>query len=47
VRRGIHDLLTRTGADELIINAAIFDQAARRRSYEIVAHIWTDADDEL
>jgi luciferase family oxidoreductase group 1 len=47
VRRGIHDLLTRTGADELIINAAIFDQAARRRSYEIVAQLWTDADDEL
>ena len=34
---GLSDFLARTGADELIIAAQIFDHAARLRSYEIVA----------
>ncbi len=37
VERGLSDFLDRTGADELIIAAQIFDHAARLRSYEIVA----------
>ncbi|MET0263585.1 MAG: LLM class flavin-dependent oxidoreductase [Rariglobus sp.] len=40
VRRGLEDLLARTQADEIIINAMIFDQTARRRSYEITANVW-------
>ena len=39
VRRGIDTLLAETGADELMITAQIFDQAARRRSFEIVAAV--------
>ena len=37
IGRGIADFIARTGADELMITAQIFDHAARRRSYEIVA----------
>jgi luciferase family oxidoreductase group 1 len=37
VRHGLSDFVTRTGADELIIAAQIFDHTARLRSYEIVA----------
>jgi luciferase family oxidoreductase group 1 len=37
VRRGLDDLIRRTGADELIITANIFDHAKRKRSFEIVA----------
>lgn len=40
VRRGLEALLAKTGADEIIINAMIFDPVARRRSYEIVADVW-------
>jgi luciferase family oxidoreductase group 1 len=40
VRGGLESLLVSTQADELIINAMIFDPAARRRSYEIVAQAW-------
>jgi luciferase family oxidoreductase group 1 len=40
VRRGLHEFVDRTAADELMINAIIFDQAARLRSYEIVADVW-------
>lgn len=47
VREGVRDLITRTGANEVIVNAAIFDQAARRRSYEIVARAWDEPDDQL
>jgi luciferase family oxidoreductase group 1 len=35
VRQGIQDFIARTGADELIIVAQVFDHAARLRSYEI------------
>jgi luciferase family oxidoreductase group 1 len=37
VRHGLSAFLARTGADELIIAAQIFDHTARLRSYEIVA----------
>ena len=39
VRRGLGAFIDRTGADELIISSAIFDQPARLRSYEIVAAV--------
>jgi luciferase family oxidoreductase group 1 len=39
VRRGVLDLLDQTGADELIVAAAIHDHAARLRSYEILAEV--------
>ena len=37
VGRGLESLLQETGADELIVTAQIYDQVARRRSFEIVA----------
>jgi luciferase family oxidoreductase group 1 len=37
VRRGLRSIIDRTGADELILAAQIFDHAARLRSYEIAA----------
>ena len=37
VREGIEQLVERTGADELIVAAAIHDHQARLRSYEILA----------
>ena len=39
VRLGIDTLLEQTRADELIVTAQIYDQAARARSYEIVAEV--------
>jgi luciferase family oxidoreductase group 1 len=39
VRAGLEALLASTQADELMINAMIFDHTARKRSYEIVAEI--------
>ena len=37
VRRGLAEFVSRTGADELMVTAQIFDHAARRRSFEILA----------
>ena len=37
VREGVQEFQRRTRADEIIVAAAIFDPAARRRSYEILA----------
>ena len=37
VRHGVQRLLDETGADELMVAAAIFDQGARIRSYEVLA----------
>jgi luciferase family oxidoreductase group 1 len=37
VRQGIGALIERTGADEIIVAAAIYDHPARLRSYEILA----------
>src|SRR5438132_9864698 len=39
VRRGLDDFIRRTGADELIVTANIFDHAKRKRSFEIVAEV--------
>jgi luciferase family oxidoreductase group 1 len=39
VRAGLAELVAETGADELIVAAGIFDQAARLRSYELLAEL--------
>jgi luciferase family oxidoreductase group 1 len=39
VRRGLEDLIARTGADELMVTANIYDHAKRKRSFEIVAEV--------
>ena len=39
VRRGLDAFLARTGADELMVTAQIFDHEARKRSYEILADV--------
>jgi alkanesulfonate monooxygenase SsuD/methylene tetrahydromethanopterin reductase-like flavin-dependent oxidoreductase (luciferase family) len=39
VRRGLERFLEVTGADELIVAAAIYDHAARLRSYELLAEV--------
>jgi luciferase family oxidoreductase group 1 len=36
VRRQVHEFVERTGADELIVTAQIYDHAARLRSYELL-----------
>ncbi|MFP7366643.1 hypothetical protein SFC07_12855 [Corynebacterium callunae] len=37
VKQGLADLATKTGADEILVQAEIFDHSARIRSYEITA----------
>jgi luciferase family oxidoreductase group 1 len=39
VRRGLQAFIARTEADELMITSAMFDPAARLRSFEIVAEV--------
>ncbi len=39
VREGLEGFLEQTGADELIVASAIYDHAARVRSYEILADV--------
>ncbi len=39
VRRGMEQFIARTGADEVIVAAAIYDHAARLRSYEILDEV--------
>jgi luciferase family oxidoreductase group 1 len=39
VRRGLDDFVRRTGADELMVTANIFDHTKRKRSFEIVAEV--------
>ena len=39
VRRGLDDFIGRTGADELMVTANIFDHAKRKQSFEIVAEL--------
>jgi len=39
VKRGLEAFLARTGVDELMVTAQIFDHAARLRSFEIVAAV--------
>jgi luciferase family oxidoreductase group 1 len=38
IRQGLPQFVARTGADELMVTAQIFDHAARKRSFEILAH---------
>jgi len=40
VRRGLDDFVARTGADELMVTANIFDNDKRKRSFEIVAQLY-------
>ncbi|HEU4410727.1 MAG TPA: LLM class flavin-dependent oxidoreductase [Polyangiaceae bacterium] len=40
VRRGLEDIVARTGADELMVTSQIFEHAARLRSYELTAAAW-------
>ena len=42
VKKGLAKMLGETKADELMINAMIYDHAARLRSYEIVADVWKE-----
>ena len=37
VRRGLEEIVARTGADELMLTSQIYDHAARLRSYELTA----------
>lgn len=39
VKRGLEAFIARTGADELMVTAQIFDHTARKRSYEILAEV--------
>jgi luciferase family oxidoreductase group 1 len=39
VRRGLRDFIARTGADELMVTAQIYDHSARKRSFEILAGV--------
>ena len=39
VKRGIEAFLRRTGVDELMVTAAIYDHAARLHSFELVAQV--------
>jgi luciferase family oxidoreductase group 1 len=39
VKAKLEDFIGRTGADELILSAHIFDETARHRSYEIAAEV--------
>jgi alkanesulfonate monooxygenase SsuD/methylene tetrahydromethanopterin reductase-like flavin-dependent oxidoreductase (luciferase family) len=37
VRRGVEEFVGQTGVDELMVVSAIYDHAARLRSYELLA----------
>ena len=39
VRRDLQAFVERTGADELMVSAAVYDQTARLRSYELLAEV--------
>jgi luciferase family oxidoreductase group 1 len=43
VRQGLEEFIQRTGVDELIVTSAIYDHAARLRSYEMLAELWPKA----
>jgi luciferase family oxidoreductase group 1 len=40
VRKGLEELAARTGADEFMVTAQIWDHQARLRSFEILAGLW-------
>ena len=39
VKRALDAFIEKTGADELMVSGAIFDHAARLRSYELLGEI--------
>jgi alkanesulfonate monooxygenase SsuD/methylene tetrahydromethanopterin reductase-like flavin-dependent oxidoreductase (luciferase family) len=39
VRRGLEEFVARTGADELMVTANIYDHEKRKRSFEIIAEV--------
>lgn len=39
VRRGLEEFVDRTGVDEVIVATAMYDHAARLRSYELLAEV--------
>jgi luciferase family oxidoreductase group 1 len=43
VRQGIDDFISQTKADEVIVASAIFDHAARLRSYELLAEVHAES----
>jgi luciferase family oxidoreductase group 1 len=43
VRRGLEAFAARTGADEIMVTAQVFDHAARLRSFELTAQAWQAA----
>jgi luciferase family oxidoreductase group 1 len=45
VRRGLQAFISATGADELMVTAQIFDHAARRRSFQILAQVHAELED--
>ncbi|TKT74984.1 LLM class flavin-dependent oxidoreductase [Aquamicrobium sp. LC103] len=46
VRRGLKAFVERTGADELMVTAQVYDHAARVRSYEILADVHRQLSEE-
>ncbi|HKN98512.1 MAG TPA: LLM class flavin-dependent oxidoreductase [Pseudonocardiaceae bacterium] len=44
VRRAVEKLLAATGADELMVTTMVHDPADRRRSYELLAGLWSEQD---
>ena len=40
VRRGVEQFVEQTGVDEVMVVSAIFDHAARLRSYELLAEMF-------
>lgn len=44
VRRGLQDMATRTGADELMVVSDMFDPDKRLRSFQIIAEVTGEAD---
>jgi luciferase family oxidoreductase group 1 len=47
VKRKLEQFLDETKADEIMVNAMIFDQTKRLRSYEIVAELFSDKQKKL
>ncbi|MBV9585626.1 MAG: LLM class flavin-dependent oxidoreductase [Alphaproteobacteria bacterium] len=39
IQQGVQDMIQRTGADELMVTANVFDHERRKRSFEIVAEV--------
>jgi luciferase family oxidoreductase group 1 len=46
VRKGVEELVAATGADELMVTTMVHDPAARLRSYELLAGLWSPATDD-